>query len=526
MKHEVKSVSRVGKNLILTAFITHLFITLIIQDKWTVHSPSSAVFVVAAFSVTIPTIIPSVGKKRLRSNKIGFESPLSSPALNPSFFDNLILSASDTNDDEPNGRQLFELYPLPDPPGPALQNLNALIHKKNDNDNSTSAGVVSLLVYGMYWTFVLGVCCPVAALGLSIATVYRIATTVADNMKERDENETEGDGYEYGVVITGCDSGFGRLLVEAFVEDERFVIFAGCLQQESVDSFTTSAGDQRRVIPMLMDVTSDDQVQDVARIVRNWVEDGGRQNMVDDQGRQRKRSLHAIVNNAGIGLFGLVDWFSIDDYRKVMEVNFFGFLRITKAFLPQLKQQAASSPSAPPLVPRIINVGSLAGMLGPISGASPYVTSKYAAEGLTAVLREELKLYNVAMVSVNPSFHETPLVELALDDFSSQWTGMSKELREDYGKDYFEVFSNNFIAATRRTRWEANVVVRELVDCVRRPVPRPQVIVGSDAKFSGMVLRMLPVWLIDYLSSLSLSDDRPASMQRVPIQKTGMVSWW
>lgn len=321
-------------------------------------------------------------------------------------------------------------------------------------------------------------------------------------------------------------------MVESFASDndERFVIFAGCLTQDSVDSFTAMAGDdRRRVIPVLMDVTNDDQVQKVARIVQSWVDDKGRQNGVndvDDEGRSKRRVLHAVVNNAGIGTFGLADWLSLDDYRKVMEVNFFGFLRITKAFLPQLKQQAASSPSAPPLVPRIINVGSLAGMLGPISGGSPYVTSKYAAEGLTAVLREELKLYNVAMVSVNPSFHETPLVELALDDFSSQWTGMSKELREDYGKDYFEVFSNNFIAATRRTRWEANVVVRELVDCVRRPVPRPQVIVGSDAKFSGMVLRMLPVWLTDYLTSLSLSDDRPASMQRVPIQKTGMVSWW
>jgi len=98
-----------------------------------------------------------------------------------------------------------------------------------------------------------------------------------------------------------------------------------------------------------------------------------------------------VMNNAGAGMFGPVEVCSIDDFRKMMEVNYFGPIAVTKAALPLLRQSRGT----------LINVSSMAGIIT-MDGTAPYAASKHAILGATTALREELAPLGVRVVCVLP----------------------------------------------------------------------------------------------------------------------------
>jgi hypothetical protein len=112
------------------------------------------------------------------------------------------------------------------------------------------------------------------------------------------------------VVVTGCDSGFGRELALS-AADAGFTVFAGCLTPQTSWPGPTSP----RLIPLLMDVTNDEQVQEAVRSVEQWLA-AASSAATDDNGQPPKpRRLHALVNNAGVGGIGLVDWMDVKFYE-------------------------------------------------------------------------------------------------------------------------------------------------------------------------------------------------------------------
>jgi NAD(P)-dependent dehydrogenase (short-subunit alcohol dehydrogenase family) len=111
------------------------------------------------------------------------------------------------------------------------------------------------------------------------------------------------------VIITGCDTGFGKELVLRLAA-EGFVVFAGCFQEDSQQQFPTTIDDESlKIHPMVLDVTKDDHVQDAYKAVQKWL-DGGAIN--------EKRYLHAVVNNAGAGKLGYIDWMEMSDFEFCM----------------------------------------------------------------------------------------------------------------------------------------------------------------------------------------------------------------
>ena len=109
-------------------------------------------------------------------------------------------------------------------------------------------------------------------------------------------------------------------------------------------------------------------------------------------------------------------------------VNYFGIIRTVKACFPLLKAQACDYSDA-----RIINVVSMAGL---VTGgfAAPYHGSKFAAEGLTDCLRKEMRVFHVKVVTVNPSFHETPLTTAMRGVLTKTWTELPPSQRDEYGE--------------------------------------------------------------------------------------------
>ena len=115
---------------------------------------------------------------------------------------------------------------------------------------------------------------------------------------------------------------------------------------------------------------------------------------------------------------------------SIVSVNCFGTIRTVKAFLPLFKKQAFANlhPDA-----RIVNVVSLAGLIS-TTGACAYSSSKHATDAFTSCLRLEMKAFKVPVVSVNPSWHQTPLADSTGDQLDSAWSLLSAETREEYGE--------------------------------------------------------------------------------------------
>ena len=182
----------------------------------------------------------------------------------------------------------------------------------------------------------------------------------------------------------------------------------------------------------------------------------------------------------------------------ILLVNYFGMIRTIKAFLPSLKAQARDYKDA-----RVINIVSMAGLV--VGGlAAPYHGSKYAAEALSTSLRMELHPFHIRVITVNPSFHTTPLTTNMRKTVTEMWNGLPSNLQEEYGDDFFQQFIHNGVDLAESCMWRAKVVQQELVKSVLHVQPPSQIIVGSDAKYSMMILRHMPVWLQDWMQSLLL----------------------
>jgi NAD(P)-dependent dehydrogenase (short-subunit alcohol dehydrogenase family) len=177
-------------------------------------------------------------------------------------------------------------------------------------------------------------------------------------------------------------------------------------------------------------------------------------------------------------------------------VNYFGMIRTIKAFLPLLKAQARDYKDA-----RVINIVSMAGLV--VGGlAAPYHGSKYAAEALSTSLRMELRPFHIRVITVNPSFHTSPLTSNMRQSLTKMWNDLPLNRQEEYGNDFFQQFTRNGVDLADSLMWRARVVQQELVKSVLHKQPPSQIIVGSDAKYSLMILRHMPVWLQDWLQSL------------------------
>src|SRR5262249_4388242 len=91
--------------------------------------------------------------------------------------------------------------------------------------------------------------------------------------------------------------------------------------------------------------------------------------------------LDVVVNNAGFGLLGAVEEASPDEVRDVFAVNFFGTLNVTQAVAPLLRRQGRG---------HIVNISSIAGV-APVAGMGLYAAAKFAVEGMSESLAQELE---------------------------------------------------------------------------------------------------------------------------------------
>jgi NAD(P)-dependent dehydrogenase (short-subunit alcohol dehydrogenase family) len=160
--------------------------------------------------------------------------------------------------------------------------------------------------------------------------------------------------------VTGCSSGFGRVLAETLLARGERVV-ASARQPESLAPLMSAHGEN--ALTVQLDITSPEQI---ARAV--------------DAAHSRFGAIDVLVNNAAYGQVGTVEDTPIEQARAVMETNLFGTLAMIKAVLPEMVARRSG---------QIVNIGSVAGQIG-FPALGYYSASKFALVGLTESLAAEL----------------------------------------------------------------------------------------------------------------------------------------
>jgi NAD(P)-dependent dehydrogenase (short-subunit alcohol dehydrogenase family) len=111
--------------------------------------------------------------------------------------------------------------------------------------------------------------------------------------------------------------------------------------------------------------------------------------------------IDVLVNNAGVERNGSIEELSMDDFRAVMETNYFGAIRCAKAVIPHMRERRSGL---------IVNVTSVAGKVS-TSPLGPYAASKFALEALSEALAQEMKVFDVRVAIVEPGIIDTPMAQ-------------------------------------------------------------------------------------------------------------------
>lgn len=196
--------------------------------------------------------------------------------------------------------------------------------------------------------------------------------------------------------ITGISSGLGKALAKAVLANGDFVI-GTFRKQQQVDDFNKTH--KTNAFAILLDVTSVKSINQCVSTVLNQFQ-----------------TIDVVVNNAGVGCIGAIEETSTEETRAIFEANFFGTLKITQAFLPQLRKQKSG---------HIVQISSHGGLKA-FAGFGIYNASKFAVEGFTEALAQEVNPLGINVSLVEPGPFRTKFAGSSLQE--------AKTIIEDYNE--------------------------------------------------------------------------------------------
>jgi NAD(P)-dependent dehydrogenase (short-subunit alcohol dehydrogenase family) len=130
-------------------------------------------------------------------------------------------------------------------------------------------------------------------------------------------------------------------------------------------------------------------------------DDSSVDNAIDNIVKENDR-IDILVNNAGYDFFGSLEESSLEEIKQQFETNFFGVMRATKAVIPTMRKQGNGT---------VVNISSIGGIIGILPFTSAYHASKFAIEGFTESLRQELAEFNINVILIEPGSISTKFVE-------------------------------------------------------------------------------------------------------------------
>jgi len=244
------------------------------------------------------------------------------------------------------------------------------------------------------------------------------------------------------ILITGASSGVGRVTARLLAE-RGYKVLGTSRNPDSSDAIPS-------VEMLKLDVRSDASVSAC----------------VDAAG-----PIDVLVNNAGYELAGAAEEASLDELTAQFETNFFGVARMVKAVLPIMRRRKRG---------RIVNVSSLAGMV-PTPFMGIYSASKFALEGYTAALRQEVLPFNIHVSLIEVGFLRTPMME---------HRQVARETIEDYSPWRRSAF--DAIATAEQQGPGPELVAQTIRAIVESSKPRLRYVTGRQANLVSRLQRWLP----------------------------------
>ena len=271
------------------------------------------------------------------------------------------------------------------------------------------------------------------------------------------------------VVITGASTGIGRATA-LYLARLGHRVFAGIRREADAESLRQSSSAQ--LTPVLLDVTATASIQAAVTSVAAEVGETG---------------LAGLVNNAGVGLGGPLEFFPIDELRRQFEINIVGPLAVTQAFLPLVRRGRG----------RIVLVGSIGSRrASPIAG--PYNASKFALEALADALRLELRPEKLHVALIQPGAVATPIFAKV----SAYGNGIVTHLPTE-GQQRYQTMIQAVGAALSQLEKRAippEHVALAIAHALTAVRPKTHYLVGIDARVQALVAWLLPARLRDALT--------------------------
>lgn len=301
------------------------------------------------------------------------------------------------------------------------------------------------------------------------------------------------------VVVTGCDSGFGRIAASR-LSSQGWHVVAGCFTDDGIADLKKES---TSITPSKLDVTKDESVAAFAKVVEGKCSDG----------------LHGLINNAGIAPTGFIEWAPLSDLQRAMEINVYGQIRMVKALAPLLRKAKG----------RIVNVSSMCGRLA-IGGAPWYSCTKYAVEGWTDSLRREMRPFGISVHLVEPGFFKTQMVQMEqyAKELNTQWDVLGKEQQEAYGKSVLMGHIQNIQdQIDLMLDPNAGKVVDAMIQALTDRFAKVRYPVGGSCKFLFLPVSHMPTWIADGILGAMNPKYTPAkaAKQLMP-RRLDLVALW
>jgi len=255
------------------------------------------------------------------------------------------------------------------------------------------------------------------------------------------------------IFITGCASGIGRALVKHAIQHGAARVIATDVDMKGLGETATQAGalGAGMIETHMLDVANRDAVHELAAQI------------IADYG-----APDIVINNAGVALFAQVAEMTYEDLEWVMDIDFWGMVYGTKAFLnPMIERKRG----------HIVNVSSIFGMIA-VPGNSAYHAAKFGIRGFTESLRSEMTAdeTNVKVSCVHPGGIKTNVARNARLAQNQELLARKEEITK--GFDDF----------ARTTPEEAARVIFTGIE-----KNNPRILIGADARFMDRIQRLLPV---------------------------------
>jgi NAD(P)-dependent dehydrogenase (short-subunit alcohol dehydrogenase family) len=266
------------------------------------------------------------------------------------------------------------------------------------------------------------------------------------------------------ILITGCSSGIG-LDAARGLRARGWRVLATCRQEadcarleaEGLESFPLDYADGASV---------------AAGAAEALERTGGR--------------LDALYNNGAFACPGAVEDLPREALRAIFETNLFGWHDLTRRMIPAMRAQGHG---------RIVNCSSVLGLV-PLTWRGAYVSTKFALEGLTDVLRIEMRGTGIHVALIEPGPITSRIRENAIPHFEkwidwensarrAQYQALRGRLYDQRGPDRFEL--------------PASAVTARLIHAVESPRPRARYYVTTPTHVMGLARRLLPTRALDWL---------------------------